>query len=400
MKSKLTILFCTLVTVTLHAQLAINGAYIKIANDATLVVNGNTISRTGGGIISEGANNRLVWKVGSNTSLLTAPFATTSYFIPVNIQLATGASSDGALVLATYAGPTWQNSSYLPPTVTNVNYNGTDNSFKMVDRFWRVQPQGYTLPPGLAQLSLYYNAAELASPNTISEPALIAQRWNGNSNRWDDYFPTTVANTVGHFITASNVPANQVFSWWAAVDGSFPLPATLLGFAAENQPTQVLARWQTASEADLRNFEVQRSPNGTSFNTIGTVAAAGQSNHLISYSLPDWQPLDGISYYRLRINQNNGTARFSQIVAINRSALKEIRIFPNPVYDNLYVQLPATMQSPKNILQLYDATGKRLMEKSAANPIETFFLGNLPKGMYELKLIADDEVRTYPVIKK
>ena len=99
--------------VVANAQLAIKGGYIKITNNASVVVNGPIINRSSGGIISEGANNILVWNVGNSTATFTAPFTTKTAYLPTSFKLDKGASNDGALVLSTYAGADWKNTDYF-----------------------------------------------------------------------------------------------------------------------------------------------------------------------------------------------------------------------------------------------------------------------------------------------
>ena len=82
---------------------------------------------------------------------------------------------------------------------------------------------------------------------------------------------------------------DSVDQWWTvtfSVDGfsgfflgssSNPLPLTLLQFTGVPQNYEVNLEWVTTDEVNTRQFIVERSPNGSSFATIGIVAAKNAS---------------------------------------------------------------------------------------------------------------------------
>jgi len=60
---------------------------------------------------------------------------------------------------------------------------------------------------------------------------------------------------------------------------------------------EVLLAWETSHEINTASFDVQRSADGVSWTTIGTVAAVTTGDNV--YQLYDNSPLNGINYYRL-----------------------------------------------------------------------------------------------------
>src|SRR5947209_15730473 len=168
-----------------QSKLVINGAIISISGGAVLVIDNpdNTaIIRNGSGYIqSEGANNRVVWTIGTgNGGAYLVPFGNSANYLPLSFSAASGSSATGQFVFSTYPTPTWKNSDFLPPGVTNVNRGSTDNSANVIDRFWQIAPQGYATKPTLTNLSVTYSDGEYAAPNTIIESGMIAQRWNNS----------------------------------------------------------------------------------------------------------------------------------------------------------------------------------------------------------------------------
>src|SRR5690606_6034315 len=78
-----------------------------------------------------------------------------------------------------------------------------------------------------------------------------------------------------------------------------PLPVSLMSFEGKRSPEGIVLDWKTASEKNNDRFEIQRSPDGKTFERIGTVAGNGNSSNVISYAFTDKSPGNGINYYRL-----------------------------------------------------------------------------------------------------
>ena len=96
------------------------------------------------------------------------------------------------------------------------------------------------------------------------------------------------------------------------------LPVELVSFSAVEERDDVLTEWTTASEQGTDHFTVERSTDAFLFHGIGSVAAIGNSAQTQQYAFKDEAPLDGVSYYRLRGTDTDGTHHFSEIVAIDR----------------------------------------------------------------------------------
>ena len=102
---------------------------------------------------------------------------------------------------------------------------------------------------------------------------------------------------------------------------AMPLPVSLLYFRAQPQPTtadrnnRVTLSWATSWERDADRFEVQRSRSLSEFGTIGHLPARGTTDTRQLYTFSDEWPDSGITYYRLRQVDSDGTATYSNIVA-------------------------------------------------------------------------------------
>jgi len=113
-----------------------------------------------------------------------------------------------------------------------------------------------------------------------------------------------------------------------------PLPVTLTSFSAQPVNNSVVLRWITSSEIKNDYFTVERSTNGTEFTEVGKINGAGTSTINNYYSYTDISPVTGISYYRLKQTDIDGTTETFSPVAVNMAKttglIKTILITPNP----------------------------------------------------------------------
>ena len=121
--------------------------------------------------------------------------------------------------------------------------------------------------------------------------------------------------------------------------GEPPLPVTLVSFSAKTSGSQVAIRWETASELNNKQFEVERSRDSRTFETIITRAGRGTTNATTVYNEVDRKPLNGLSYYRLKQVDLDGKTSYSTIVPVSFLKAGEAIMYPNPVTDQLTITL-------------------------------------------------------------
>jgi len=360
------------------------------------------ISQTGSGYIqSEGATNRVIWTIGAgNSGNYVVPFGNAATFLPLRFSAASGSGATGQIVFSTYPTATWKNSDFLPPGVTNVNAGSSDNSAKVIDRFWQVAPQGYTTKPTLTNLSFAYSDLEYAAPNTITEGALIAQRWNNVLKRWDDFIPASTINTSANTVNVASIAGSQLFDWWTLVDASSPLPVTLVYFKAVVQNRVVLTSWQTATEHNSDHFEVWRSKDAVLFEPVGNRQAAGNSTSVLNYTLTDGSPYSNISYYKLKSVDRDARFTWSATVSVRIDDAPDIFLYPNPATTSLTISSSADLLTKRPVAFLYDSKGSLLQKVAITSASQQVNTTPLPAGAYRIQIRDGHEVKTLSFIKK
>lgn len=119
------------------------------------------------------------------------------------------------------------------------------------------------------------------------------------------------------------------------------LPVTLVSFSGVSAENENHLSWTTSQESSNRHFEVERSNTGKNFETIGTVDGAGSTENSSHYTFTDRSVLSKLTYYRLKNVDTDGSFAYSRIISVNNDELTTNRLYPNPVQNELFVDLPS-----------------------------------------------------------
>jgi hypothetical protein len=168
------------------------------------------------------------------------------------------------------------------------------------------------------------------------------------------------------------------------------LSVGLVSLTAVKTGNDVRLDFTYSNDTGVTSFDIERSADGVTFNSIGTVAASatvpGNAGLEKNYLFYDKRPLPSVDYYRLKIVDRNGGYTYSKTVAVAFNDIAGITVFPNPANDVVYVQLPA--QQGPIVLELHESAGKlvrTIQLQSAGGVISTSFdISGLARGVYYL----------------
>lgn len=184
------------------------------------------------------------------------------------------------------------------------------------------------------------------------------------------------------------------------------LPVTLTAFTATYQAPGAFLNWTTTTELNTSYFEIQKSRDGMNYTAIGTVNAVGTSSAVNRYSYTDAGPLDGRTYYRLRIVDADGSSEISKIVSVKAGTTGIFlnNLYPNPVNDQLTVEWNSVAPDVKTQVSIRDLQG-RLLQTTTVTSVTGFnqlFLNTskLSPGQYFLSLDLDKDNLVQPFLKR
>jgi len=98
---------------------------------------------------------------------------------------------------------------------------------------------------------------------------------------------------------------------------SVALPVELASFTGTCADNVARLEWVTASEINCDHFAVERSADGLTYETAGTVRGQGNSNVLSTYTFEDALPHSDLSYYRLRQVDFSGESVYFPPVSVS-----------------------------------------------------------------------------------
>ncbi|MEP6712450.1 MAG: T9SS type A sorting domain-containing protein [Ferruginibacter sp.] len=249
--------------------------------------------------------------------------------------------------------------------------------------------------------TLFFTNAELAgnTPATLKIAKTTAA----------SFAAATAGNTV--LVTPTNVTYGTLgvaftgaftgFSRFALVTNTVLLPVSLVEFKATLVNSTGLLQWNTSSELNSRDFEIEKSNDGVIYNKIGTVKAVGTSTAVVNYTFSD-SKLNALNYYRLRINDIDGKNTLSNVVLLKyNNAKQNLSVLNNPFTSEINVRL-AQLPTQKIVVELFDQKGSRVYNKTfnSGTEINVNALAGLTAGTYFLLTTVDGVIYTNKVIKQ
>lgn len=259
-----------------------------------------------------------------------------------------------------------------------------------LERVWRVSEVNASgTAVDIGSVDLHFDLTGFGPVNTSQLFLLIDLNNDGNFN---DETPIAGASLISGstygFLGITGLSNNLRFTLGTSNLSQTPLPVELKSFSAKPTPQTVQLSWVSITEINLGGFEIQKSKNGETWETIKRVEAKGTSNTENFYQSTDENPYNRQSFYRLKMIDLDGTFRFSKVVQVifNNSFDENFNIFPNPT-EGILTVTPVFLE--EEIPMVFNILGENLsnkitLKRLSENTIQ-LNIENLPKGAYFLK---------------
>jgi hypothetical protein len=276
-------------------------------NTKTLIVN-----NTNPAAIVGGSQNAYVYgnlrRYVNATGVYDFPVGSASYWEHAKLSL--NSSSGLTYVDAFFTTP---HSTPINISALGLTIGGTLLEELLDYGFWTINPNAYTTVDYDIEISSFGHTNAGA---TAAEHAVVKR-----PNALTDWVSQGVHNNAtqtmgGGYVTAVRSSLSVFSDFAIAKANAGPLPIDLLHFSATPKEGNVILDWTTASEINNDYFSIERSTDAIHFNEIARVNGAANSNQLISYQSVDEKPLKGLSYYRLRQTDFDGTTSHSNIETV------------------------------------------------------------------------------------
>lgn len=184
-----------------------------------------------------------------------------------------------------------------------------------------------------------------------------------------------------------------------------PLPVELTTFVVECAD-QVSVKWTTASEKNNDKFVLEKSNNMMDWQLVKELKGQGNSSHAHSYQVADRKDFN-VVYYRLtQIDFDGKQTIYQPISSICQGEITKIfEAYPNPVADELTVEISGYSLNNGASVSLYETSGRLVSEikliTTTGHSEVIFNVSQLASGMYYIQLQNEGkQVTTKKVIVK
>lgn len=166
------------------------------------------------------------------------------------------------------------------------------------------------------------------------------------------------------------------------------LPIELSKFNVKKAEKSVMLSWATASEKNNDHFEIQKSSNGTQFQTIGQVKGSGTTATGALYDFEDKTPSVGVAYYRLKQVDADGKFEYSAVRSILFNKNK-IAVFSTIAKEKISIIVSDDQSVPFDIINL---NGQKVLAGKAIGQY-TIDVSSLHSGMYFIRTEGGEVTR-------
>ncbi len=290
-------------------------------------------------------------------------FSNENYMLTINSGATTNEGNENSFVDGPvrklgdedFIFPTGKNNRWARMEIQDISLNGGKSPFEFIAEYFddfedipedadvdeglllvsEIESWSLTNPGGnaSARVSLYWEEADFSN---ISVPeALRVTYYDDSENMWMNTGGIAEYDEVtnkGKITSEDPLSSFGIITLGSSTSDN-ELPVELLFFEAKAPEDKVELKWATASETNNDFFTIERSVDGRNFEPLGQVSSKsndGHSNYRLDYSFDDNNPLRGISYYRLKQTDFDGSYEYSNIEVVNFQKNSAFVVYPNP----------------------------------------------------------------------
>ncbi len=235
--------------------------------------------------------------------------------------------------------------------------------------------------------------------NTNYQLEIIPQSLVGNMFLYDDYLKTVspiIQGDTNHYtinINTSDALSKAANRFSIVLQNSVALAVGFDWAKAYAKAKTIEVEWKVATEAGVRYYEIEKSPDAATFTKAGEVKASGA----MRYSFNDATPFGGKSYYRVKSVDNSGKPTYTTMlpVAISQTSFSHLAVYPNPFSGKAFNVELTNKKAGKYTLIITNMVGQQLYTQRIAynGGLATYPIAlknALAKGVYLIKAIAAD----------
>lgn len=165
------------------------------------------------------------------------------------------------------------------------------------------------------------------------------------------------------------------------------LPVRFTSYSGTLTNNKAVINWATADEQNNAYLVVERSANGSNYDSVSRVQPGAAQSNNYSYTEANY---NAISYYRIRQVDNNGSSTWSAIIILkSNSGNREMTVYPTMANSSIQYTI-SNDASAQALVQVFDFSGRIMINRSEALQqgvnLKTLDVSKLTTGAYILKV--------------
>jgi hypothetical protein len=237
--------------------------------------------------------------------------------------------------------------------------------------------------------SLQITYTNATGPSSISLPT------GGGTSNWTYRCVTLSFSASPITVTFTNTSTSNQFRLDDIGLTNTVLPVEFSNFnVSKNKNTSSLS-FATASETNNNFFSVERSADGTSFDAIGEIKGAGNSNTTLDYEFTDKKPFAGVNYYRIKQTDYDGKFSYTDIKSVRHNTFGNLSITPRTTEGRLQI----TTDAEDYTLDVYNVAGQQVKSYQSLSLDQSISIDELTAGLYYIKVNVGGQVETTKIVK-
>jgi hypothetical protein len=164
------------------------------------------------------------------------------------------------------------------------------------------------------------------------------------------------------------------------------LPVSFTAFNATRSGNGALLSWKVALPAEVQEFVVERSYNGTHFISIASVQASAAQD---VYTYTDLSTAGKDVFYRIKAITKSNSSLYTVIRLVQYNNSWMVKAFPNPVINNTFSL--STSKSGNKQVTVYNNEGAVYSSYQFTGAVQEIGTKEWSKGVYFIKVLFDDQ---------
>ncbi|HTE13122.1 MAG TPA: T9SS type A sorting domain-containing protein [Chitinophagaceae bacterium] len=175
------------------------------------------------------------------------------------------------------------------------------------------------------------------------------------------------------------------------------LPVSISVFKAAISDNNVTLNWTSLQEINTQSFVIEKSTNGSNWQQIGSLPAAGFSGVATKYQFVDGAAAT-INYYRLKTVDLDGKFNYSNTLVIrSKNTAVNVSVFPNPAVNSVNITISHSLAQQGLTINLLNHNGQLMTRRQIADGSNTntlsLDLSNYKTGTYTLDILFSGGTR-------